>query len=95
MKSIYEIFFTPDAVSNIEKCGNVWGYTQEYDFKFSIKILWRIVAFEQRSANSFLGRFGGGWGFKIGVQASSFKKFLRMDDVIFSLFTMTMRVKKQ
>ena len=83
--------FSPSAVENIQRTGNVWGHTTEYDFKFSVKIWRREIKFEQKSASNPWGRFGGGWSFKIGVQAGSFKSFIMMNDVIVSLFTISIR----
>lgn len=85
---------SPAALSNVNKTGNVWGTTTEYDFKFEIRLFRRRWAFEQRKASNFMGRFGGGWGIKLGLQAGSLKSLLTLSDVIVSLFTLSIRIRK-
>lgn len=91
---IRKSIFTPEAIANIEKTGNVWGHSAEYDFKFSIRIWRRTVSFEQKSKRNLWGRFGGGWDFKLGIQAGSLKSIFLLKDVIISLFTMSIRINK-
>lgn len=93
MNPFYKLIFTKEAQENIAKTENVWGNSIEYDFKFSVKIWRRVIFFEQRSAKQAWGRFGGGWSFKLGVQSGSFKSFLLLKGVIFSLFTMTIHIR--
>ena len=46
---------------------------------------WACVTIEQRKANNFTGRFGGGWQWKLGIQASG-------STVIISLFVMEISI---
>lgn len=63
--------FTKLALKNIRASGNVWGTTTEYVYKFNVPLPFGWVAkVEQRRASNFMGRFGGGWQIKLGVQGS-------------------------
>jgi hypothetical protein len=94
MNALYNKIFTKQSLANIERTGNVWGITQEYDFNFSIRLLWRIWQFERKSATAFMGRHGGGWNVKIGVQAGSWKSLLTFSDIVFALGGTMLRVRK-
>ena len=84
--------FTKRAIKNIKEYGNVWGHTTEYDFKFQIRIWRRVFRFERRASTSFLGRHGGGWNVKIGIQAGSWRRLFLLINVIVSLGGTVLRI---
>lgn len=88
------MIFSPTAKENIAKTGNVWGATTEYWFNFKVRIWRRVVKLECRKGSTFMGRFGGGWGVKIGLQAGSFTSLFLLQDVILNLFTFMVRISK-
>lgn len=94
MSDFRSFIFTEAALENIQRTGNVWGHSTEYDFNFEIKIWRRKIKFEQRSAKQAWGRFGGGWSVKLGFQASSWKSLFLLRSVIINLFTMYIRISE-
>lgn len=90
--NLLELIFTPEAVANIEKTGNVWGKSIEYDFNFKLRLWRRVLHVERRSAKNIWGRHGGGWDVKVGFMAGSWKSFFLMRDVVFSLGGTSVRV---
>lgn len=81
--------FSLAALKNISKTGNVWGHTIEYVYNFSFHLgSWNINV-SQRRKGTFMGRFGGGWNFRLGLQGSSYKSW------IFSYWVGSIRVSKQ
>ena len=86
------LIFTPQALENIQKTGNVWGQTTEYDFNFTVRVWRRDFRFQQKSSKSFMGRHGGGWDVKFGFQASSWKSLFMLRDVIISFAAASIRI---
>lgn len=62
--------FTPDALENISKTGNVWGIPLERSRDLIFGCRWVAFRWEQRPKTAFMGRFGGGWQVKLGIQFS-------------------------
>jgi hypothetical protein len=56
---------------NMEATGNIWGTTIDYVYNFKVKLpfRWEIEVAQRRKSN-FMGRFGGGWQYKLGLQGS-------------------------
>jgi hypothetical protein len=58
-----------------------------HEFKKKFKILnWEIIL-DKRSRHSFMGRFGGGWNWKLGFQAGG-------GTLIISLLVMDLILRK-
>lgn len=52
----------------------------DYVFKYSI-----VITIEMRSSKAFMGRFGGGWNWKLGFQAGG-------SSIIFNLLIFDIRI---
>lgn len=60
--------FSKEAEKNIAATGNVWGINTKYVFNFKIKTPFNLdIYFKMRRGDSRMGRFGGGWQYKLGV----------------------------
>lgn len=75
--------FTNRALSNIKETGNIWGISKECWINRKFQIGRLSIAIEWRKGSSFMGRFGGGWQWKLGFQAS------RWSSVILNLLVMS------
>ena len=62
--------FSKAAVKNIEETGNVWGIKSEYYVKTKFPLGPLEIVISWKPGNAFLGRFGGGWNWKLGIQGS-------------------------
>jgi len=83
------VIFTPEAIKNISKTGNVWGTTTQYIYNFTIKLPFNYKArFQQKSKNDAWGRFGGGWNWKVGAQCGG-------TTLIIDVFVMSIRIGKR
>jgi len=73
----------------IERTGNIWGVSPEYRFRFSIEAPFkRTISFEWKKSSSLMGRFGGGWNWKLGVQSGG-------STVIFNFLVFSITIRKQ
>ena len=81
--------FSKLANDNIARTGNVWGHDFEYDYRFRIKLPFKYYAsFEQKKSGQFMGRFGGGWNYVLGIQISG-------NTIIINLFIMSIRIGRE
>lgn len=87
-KRLLALFKNETAQNNLNTYGNIWGKI-ETDFDRTFKLLgdWTI-RFRKRSSANFMGRFGGGWNWKLGLQWGG-------STCIVSLFVMDITIHKK
>ena len=68
--------FIGPALENLSKTGNVWGIPIERDRDVIFGCRWIAFRWEQRPKTAFMGRFGGGWQVKLGIQFSRWQYIL-------------------
>jgi hypothetical protein len=78
------------ALENLKKYGNFWGAIQ-YSVDKTYAFPWFAVRFEIRSKENVMGRFGGGWNYKIGFQFSRLSYVL----IHFGVGTLTLSFGKE
>lgn len=81
--------FTNNALQNIKKTGNVWGVSLDYVLNREVKLPFRwLCNITWRRAGSFMGRFGGGWKYKLGITIGG-------TTVLVDLFIMSFRFSRK
>ena len=77
--------FSKEALLNIKETENVWGETIDHWVNKSYKLPCRFnLSIKWKKGNQFMGRFGGGWNYNIGVQIGG-------STIILNLIVMSVR----